>query len=237
MTASALLALPAELRNAVLDYVIFDSIKPTQKYTFLDEALRRQPALANTCRQLRAELRPMYFSSLKLVLDMTDLGHNLLMAFLHGADDPLLAGLPQLSINIACGGWPRFCSRQAVCETHHALHDIRPMSDGTFEVIELHGFWHKESGIRIFKPMNREDSLGFATCTNFEAFPVEPPVVRWGTGPFTKEKIMRLIHRLGQHPLVPFEPQIPAEGRDGYGTHEASIAPRYRRLQPCFNRV
>ncbi|KAK4505881.1 hypothetical protein PRZ48_003846 [Zasmidium cellare] len=200
--AKTLLMLPAEIRNSIYELIIPPLDEPNG-YTSFSKAIQQQPALLHTCRQLRSDLWPMYYSSLKLVVNLSTSEVEKFQQFLRAADERLISTLRTLSLTLPCAGHPEFSHQNRGVQPHNMLYDIERSSLGRFEVTENHGFWFKEAARLSFGArMHRTDRLGYSTCSDWDLLPVR--VEHWMGGRFRKEELLALIEGLcADEELVP----------------------------------
>lgn len=198
--AASFLTLPAELRNNIYEFLVSPS-DYSDGYTPFGRALQQQPALVHTCRQLRNELRPMYFSTLRLVIRVSTPEIRNFQSFLRAADERVISAFQRLSLTLPCSGYAEFNHRRWSKRTHSVLCDVELRVPGGFEKTECHGFWLGGSGRRNFgELMRRYDSLGHSTCTNWGALPV--PIEDWAGGRFRRDELLALIEALCAHDMV-----------------------------------
>lgn len=198
--AASLLTLPAELRNNIYEFLVPLS-DHSNGYTSFSQALQQQPALLHTCRRLRNELRPMYFSGLRLVVNVSSPEIQNFQQFVRVADERVISAFQRLSLTEPCAGYSEFNHRRWSKRTHSVLYDIELLVSGRFEKTECHGFWVGSMGRRSFgELMHRYDSLGYSTCSNWGTLPVS--VEGWVGGRFRRYELLALIDGLCAHELV-----------------------------------
>lgn len=198
--AAPLLTLPAELRNRIFEHVLHHSDEP-KGYIYFSEAIQQAPKLLYKCQRLRNELWPMYFSNMKLVVNVSTQEIQRFQGFLRAADERLIATLQNLSLTLPCNGCPEFGHLHRCVQVHSVLYGIELSESRQFEMTEYHGFWFRESGQLTFgEVMNRIDSFGYSTCTNWTTLPVR--VEDWEGGRFRKGGLLALIDRLCAHERV-----------------------------------
>lgn len=134
--------LPAEMRNEIYDLTVNEIFADGATVHWAD-AIVQQPALLNTCRQVRSELLQVYYSRLSLVVEVPSRPIATFRTLIQGADQLIISRITKLSILFPCGTHEsnEFFRKP----THFAMIELFKIRAGGFATDISHGTQQDET--------------------------------------------------------------------------------------------